>query len=91
MRHNLCVTIFLFSICCLIVVLFEVVLEIVAQGVCLCVTSPRATLDRQDIFVDLASKKHLFVAYLPLIASCLIKMSLKFTTKLYQEFFKSRT
>ena len=34
---------FLFPVCFRIVVLFAVVLEIVTQGVCLCVTTPRAT------------------------------------------------
>ena len=33
----------LFPVCFRIVVLFAVVLEIVTQGVCLCVTTPRAT------------------------------------------------
>ena len=63
---------FLFPVCFRIVVLFAVVLEIVTQGVCLCVTSPRATsrkiapfyFTRDKYFlVDFVPEKHLFVAY----------------------------
>ena len=61
---------------CRIVVLFAVVLGVVTPGVCLCVTTPRATSRKtapfyfirirhsQDIFfVYLFSENHLFVAY----------------------------
>ena len=63
---------FLFPVCFRIVVLFAVVLEIVTQGVCLCVTTPRATsrkiapfyFIRDNYFlVDFVPEKHLFVAY----------------------------
>ena len=66
---------FKFTVCFRSVVLFAVVLAIVTQGVCLYVTTPRATSRktapfyftriRQSRFflVDFVSVKHLFVAY----------------------------
>ena len=58
---------FLFPVCFRIVVLFAVVLEIVTQGVCLCVTTPRATSRKTAplyfMFGRFLSEKHLFVAY----------------------------
>ena len=77
MRHKwLRYEFFLLPVSCRIVVLFAVVLEIVTQGVCLCVTTPRATSRKtapfyfirirhsQDFFfVYLFSENHLFVAY----------------------------
>ena len=53
---------FLFPVCFRIVVLFAVVLEIVTQGVCLSVTTPRATSRKIAPFY-FVSEKHLFVAY----------------------------
>ena len=68
--------ILLFPVSCKIVVFFAVVFEIVTRGVCLYVTTPRATSRKtapfyfirirhsQDIFfVYLFSENHLFVAY----------------------------
>ena len=66
---------FLFPVCCRIVIFFAVVLEFVTQGVCLCVTTPRATSRKTAPFyfirirqsryflADFVSEKHLFVAY----------------------------
>ena len=73
MRHR-CVFWFVIR-CCKIVVLIAVVLEIVTKGVCLCVTTPRATSRKTAPFcfirirqsryflADFVSEKHLFVAY----------------------------
>ena len=89
---------FFFSICYKIVVLFAVVLEIVTQGLCLYMTTPRATSRKtapfyitrirySDIFVNFV---HEFVGYFA--SNCkMCENSLIFTTKLYQEFVKSRT
>ena len=48
---------FLFPVCFRIVVLFAVVLEIVTQGVCLCVTTPRATSRKIAPFCFLTMKQ----------------------------------
>ena len=73
MRHR-CVFWFVIR-CCKIVVIIAVVLEIVTKGVCLCVTTPRATSRKTAPFYfirirqsryflgDFVSEKHLFVAY----------------------------
>ena len=48
---------FLFPVCFRIVVLFAVVLEMVTQGVCLCVTTPRATSRKIAPFCFLTMKQ----------------------------------
>ena len=74
---------FLFPVCFRIVVLFAVVFEIVTQGVCLCVTTPRATsrkiapfnFIRDNYFlVDFVPEKHLFVAYFASKCLCIITL-----------------
>ena len=91
--------IFLFSIYYKIVVLFAVVLEIVTQGVFFFLTTPRATSRKTAPFYITRIKTlgyfsvnfvHEFVAYFA-YNSKVFEKSLIFTTKLYQEFFKSRT
>ena len=92
MRHNLCVTIFfIFNLLLNRSLVWSCSWDCRARRLSLR-DEPKSNFRQTRYFsVDLVSKKHLFVAYLRLIASCLIKMSLNFTTKLYQEFVKSRT
>ena len=87
---------FLFPVCFRIVVLFAVVLEIVTQGTCLCVTTPRATSRRlhhfsfvgirhsQDIFCLFIFWKSLICGVLCVdMQGVFLKISLICTTKIY--------
>ena len=55
---------FLFSVCFRIVVLFAVVVEIVTQGVCLCVTIPRSTTSKTApfYFLRIRHRQYIFLS-----------------------------
>ena len=87
---------FLFPVCFRIVVLFAVVLEIVTQGTCLCVTTPRATSRKTAPFFfrrnKTQSRYFLSIYFLEITylwrtlrrhARCFLKISLICTTKIY--------
>ena len=80
---------FLFPVCFRIVVLFAVVVEIVTQGVCLCVTIPRSTTSKTApfYFLRIRHRQYIFssiyflkITYLwrtlRRYATCFLKISL---------------
>ena len=92
---------FLFPVCFRIVVLFAVVVEIVTQGVCLCVTIPRSTTSKTApfYFLRIRHRQYIFLSVyflkvtylwrtLRRHARCFLKISLilpQSSTKSYQK------